>query len=202
MIISTAISSGNVDKALQNMQSTTQLISAVTSSKNVTNSTSQSTEVKKIQQNFLTILSNISQTTTNATQDSALIQLQTLSSVVSLGSTDSVTTVAVDVASTLTSKISLKEGEVLDSTISSSVVTVLDTALASTFFSLFISVTISGLTASTPDSSNSSISQEEKVEKSKKVMETLSNLFQLQVKNRVCGETPIGTESEVNMKQE
>lgn len=117
------------------MQSTAQLINTVTLSNNVTNSTSQSAEVQKIQKSFLTILSNISQTTTNATQDSALIQLQTLSSVVSLGSTESVTAVAVDVASTLTAKISLKEGEVLDASISTSVVGVLDTALASIFSS-------------------------------------------------------------------
>lgn len=76
------------------------------------------------------MLANVSASIENATQDSAILQLQTLQSVIALDNTDdSVKQVALEVASTLTSKIVLNKGEVLDDSVSESVASVLDLAI-------------------------------------------------------------------------
>lgn len=169
------LSTGNVETALLNMQSTSELIQIYS------NSSLSQEAVKEVQRQYLNVLSTVANSTENATQDSAFVQLSTLQDIITMATDNSVPTAALAVASTITENLVLDDGEVLEDTITDSVASVVDLA---------IQTIKDQLTNTREKNSESSPSPIE-------VMDTLDSLFDLQTVNRLCGETPIATTMKV-----
>lgn len=121
LIRSNSLESNDLDSTLLQIQITADI--------------SKSSEVnqtisKQIQTEYIQLLSDISQGTEDIPPADAILQSETLKKLVSLGTTGD--TVALDVVTNLIDKVSLEDGEVLDSRISKNILDTVDKIITGT----------------------------------------------------------------------
>lgn len=141
-------------------------------------STGNETINSQQQLRFVSILRNLTSTNDiSISQYSAILQLQTVESVIALGSDINTTKSLLDITSRITSKTTLESGEVLNPTLSFSVLNILSGVVEKISFS---NGKIADATTSTS------------------VMANLNVLGNLQVASRVPGEALLKLESKVS----